>query len=150
MCQQNHLFSPVSSVTHLSKREQDAETISRHMERKSPPPGGGMRQLGSRRSAERQTAFTLAAVQRCSDLLTVGQVCSSKSIDLHLRRVGKWEWGVHARRRVWSDGTNHFWHLLAHKVKSNLLTPYQGIWNKGDFCPRCSPNWVSLTPLESA
>lgn len=32
-----------------------------------PHPDGATRQLGSRRSAERQTAFTLAAVQRCSD-----------------------------------------------------------------------------------
>lgn len=59
MCQQSHLFSPVSS--------QDAETISRHTEKNCPHSDGATRQLGSRGSAERQTAFTLAAVQRCSD-----------------------------------------------------------------------------------
>lgn len=93
-------------------------------------------------------------------LLTVGQVCSSKSIDLHSRRgrgigvvvvvVGGRREGVHTRRRIWSDGTNHFWHSRAPQVKSNLRTPFQGIWNEGGVCPRRSPDSVTLAPLESA
>lgn len=76
---------PQTPLEHLTRGE-NRETISRHIKIPSSRRNKTIRQESE--AQERKTMFTLAFFQRCSNLLTVGQVCSSQSIDLHIRGGG--------------------------------------------------------------